>query len=131
MKYPVHCAIENSRLVNLLVIGYGCLLLPRQTMNTCMIVLFGFLHVADGVVTYLGLSFTNVDEANPILNYVAGQYGLGLAITLVKLTVLLVLALVYFDRHSIKSRWGTAALAWADTFYGWVVANNFILIMGL
>ena len=96
-----------------------------------MIVLFGLLHVTDGVVTYLGLSFANVDEANPILNYVAGQYGLGIAITLVKLTVLLVLALVYFDRHSIKSRWGTAVLAWADTFYGWVVANNFMLIMGL
>ncbi len=131
MKSPVHCAKENSRLVSLFVISYGCLLLPRQTINSCMIVLFGILHVTDGVLTYLGLSFTSVDEANPILNYVAGQYGLGLAITLVKLTVLLVLVLVYFARQSIRSRWGTAALAWADTFYGWVVANNFILIMGL
>ena len=131
MKYPVHCSIKNAWLVSLLVISWGSLQLPRQTLNTCMIVLFGLLHVADGVVTYLGLSFSDVDEANPILNYVAGQYGLGLAIMLVKLTVLLVLALVYFDRHSIKSRWGTAALAWADTFYSWVVASNFILVMSV
>ena len=130
MKYAMQSPLDKSCLTGLLL-SHAAYLLPRQTVNTCMIVLFGLLHVTDGVVTYLGLSFANVDEANPILNYVAGQYGLGIAITLVKLTVLLVLALVYFDRHSIKSRWGTAVLAWADTFYGWVVANNFMLIMGL
>jgi hypothetical protein len=130
MKFSVHCSMENSRLAWLLGLSFGWLLLPRQTLNTLMIVLFGFLHVADGLVTYLGLSFTNVDEANPILNYFAGQVGLGMAITLLKLTIMVVIAFVYFDRQSIKSRWGTAALAWADTFYSCVVTNNLILVMG-
>jgi uncharacterized membrane protein len=105
-------------------------MLPRNTVNTLMIVLFGLLHVADGVLTYLGLSFTNVDEVNPVLNYFAGLLGLGVAITVLKLAILSVIALIFFDRHSIKSRWGTATLASADTFYSWVVTNNFILVIG-
>ena len=131
MTFPIHCAIANSRVVRFLELRYYCWqTLPRHSVNTLMIVLFGLLHVADGVVTYLGLSFAKVDEANPILNYFAGQLGLGVAIALLKLSIIIVITLIFFDRHSIKSRWGTATLAWADTFYSWVVTNNFILVMG-
>jgi Domain of unknown function (DUF5658) len=126
MKYP---AIKNSRLACAAADADASVVQFRQTVNSLMILLFAVLHIADGVVTYLGLSFTGVNEANPILNYIVPHYGLGPAIAMVKVYVLLVLTLVYFDRNAIKSRWGTAALAWADTFYGWVVANNFILVM--
>lgn len=127
MRFSIHYAIANSRTVALRYYGQ---MLPRHTVNTLMIVLFGLLHVADGVLTYLGLSFTNVDEVNPVLNYFAALLGLGVAITVLKLAILLVIALIFFDRHSIKSRWGTATLASADTFYSWVVTNNFILVIG-
>jgi len=127
MRFSIHYAIANSRAVALRYYGQ---MLPRHTVNTLMIVLFGLLHVADGVLTYLGLSFTNVDEVNPVLNYFAALLGLGVAITVLKLAILLVIALIFFDRHSIKSRWGTATLASADTFYSWVVTNNFILVIG-
>ncbi|MDT4331107.1 DUF5658 family protein [Methylomonas sp. MED-D] len=102
----------------------------RHKLNAAMLVLFGLLHIADGVITYLGLSFTDVDEVNPILNYFAGLVGLGLAITSLKVAILLVIAFIFFDRHSIKGRWGTATLVWADAFYSWVVTNNFTLVMG-
>lgn len=102
----------------------------RHKLNAAMLVLFGLLHIADGAITYFGLSFTDVDEVNPILNYFAGLVGLGLAITSLKVAILLVIAFIFFDRHSIKGRWGTATLVWADAFYSWVVTNNFALVMG-
>lgn len=126
----IRCAIANSKVVKLLKSYYCLQTLPRHTLNTLLIVLFGLLHIADGVVTYLGLSFTQVDEVNPILNYVAGFLGLGFSITLLKLAILAVITFIFFDRHTIKSRWGTATLAWADTFYSWVVTNNCTLVMG-
>ncbi len=126
MKFHIRLAIERSSLDS----GLYRQWLSRQSLNTLMIVLFGLLHVADGVVTYLGLSFTSVDEVNPLLNYVAGQMGLGSAIFSLKLLILLVITSIFFDRHSIKGRWGTATLVSADTFYGWVVTNNCLLVIG-
>lgn len=95
-----------------------------------LILLFGILHIADGLVTYLGLSFAAVNEVNPLLNYFAGLWGLGLAITLLKIAILFAITYIFIGRHTIKSRWGTATLAWADTFYSWVVTNNFVLVIG-
>jgi hypothetical protein len=95
-----------------------------------MIVLFGLLHVADGAVTYLGLCFSSVIEVNPVLNFFAGLLGLGIAIILLKLTILIFITVIFFERHTIKGCFGTAALAWADTVYGWVVTNNFALFIG-
>lgn len=37
-------------------------------MNALLIVLFGVLQVADGVVTFFVLKFAGVDEVNPVLN---------------------------------------------------------------
>ncbi len=125
MKFPIRLTTESSSSDP----GLYRQLLSRQFLNTMMILLFGLLHVADGVVTYLGLSFTSVDEVNPLLNYVAGQMGLGSAIFSLKLVILLVITSIFFDRHSIKGRLGTVTLFSADTFYGWVVTNNCLLVI--
>ncbi|QSA96414.1 DUF5658 family protein [Methylococcus sp. EFPC2] len=97
-------------------------------MNAPLIVLFALLQVADGVVTYLGLSFAEVDEVNPVLNVVAEVFGLGWTITLLKLVGLAFIAFLYFDRRKMKSRWITAMLASAVSFYSWVVTNNVMLV---
>lgn len=127
---PVNfCKLVNSWAVGILEPNYYWLTQPKHVVNALLIVFFGLLHIADGVITYLGLSFAPVDEVNPVLNYVAGLCGLGLAIASLKLAILLVIAGIFFGRHTIKSRWGTATLASADTFYGWVVTNNVILVV--
>lgn len=98
-------------------------------MNTLLIILFGLLHVADGVITYLGLNFTSVDEVNPVLNYFIELLGLGFSITFLKLACLSVLVFLFYDRHKMKSRWITASLASAVTFYSWVVSSNVLLVV--
>jgi hypothetical protein len=125
MKLHIHFAVANYRLARFIERT-----LPRNTVNALMIIMFGILHIADGIVTYLGLSFANVDEANPVLNYFAAELGLGVAITLLKLVIIGIITFIFFDRDTIKSRWGTATLVSADTFYGWVVTNNFLLVIG-
>jgi len=102
----------------------------RHAANTLLIVLFGLLQTADGIVTYLGLRFASVDEVNPVLNFFAGEFGLGLSITVLKLVCLGVVAFLFFGRHKIKSRWSTTTLACAVTFYCWVVSNNLLLVAG-
>ena len=99
-------------------------------MNAIFIILFGLLQVADGVVTFLGLKFASVDEANPVLNYVSGLIGLGFSITLLKLAGLAFIAFLFFDRRKMKSRWITTTLGMAVSFYSWVVSNNVILVVG-
>jgi hypothetical protein len=100
----------------------------RLTLNALLIIAFGILHTADGVVTYLGLHFNVVDEANPVLNFVAGHMGLGYSIFLMKLLCLDVLFVLYRGRHKMHSVWNTAALASAVVFYCWVVSNNVVLV---
>ena len=130
MKPFVHCAVTHVMAARFLGLRFWSS--PQMhAINTLLIVLFGLLHIADGVVTYLGLSFTSVDEVNPVLNYFAGILGLGVAITMLKLLILFVITCIYIDRQTIKGRLGTATLAWADTFYSWVVTNNFILVSSI
>lgn len=97
-------------------------------MDGLLIVLFGILHVADGIVTYLGLSFFGLQEVNPLLNFSAEAIGLGNSITLYKLCEISVAAFLFSDRHKMHSRWITATLASAVIFYGWVVTNNVALV---
>ncbi len=99
-------------------------------MNGLLIVLFGLLQVADGVVTYLGLRFADVVEVNPLLNYCAAQMGLGTSISTLKLLILALIAYLFFARHKMKNRWGTATLFGAVSFYSWVVSNNLLLVVG-
>ncbi len=98
-------------------------------MNTLLIILFGLLHVADGIITYLGLSFDVVDEVNPVLNFFAEQVGLGFSITTLKLVFISALIYLFYGRQKMKSRWVTATLASAVTFYTWVVSNNIFLVV--
>lgn len=123
------CKIVNASAVRLLEPNGYWLTQPKHVVNALLILFFGVLHIADGLVTYHGLSFAAVDEVNPVLNYFAGLWGLGMAIMLLKLVILFVITCIFIDRHTIKSRWGTATLAWADTFYSCVVTNNFVLVI--
>ena len=103
--------------------GTGCV------VTALLITLFGLLQITDGVVTYLGLGSFGLDEANPLLTAIAGLLGLGGAIAAVKLCGLAFITYLFFDRHKMNSRWITATLASADTFYSWVVANNVSLVL--
>jgi len=98
-------------------------------MYALLIILFGLLQVADGVVTYLGLSFSGLDEVNPVLNFCAELVGLGYSIVLLKMAGLVFIAFLFTDRHKMKSRWITATLTSAVAFYSWVVTNNVILVV--
>ena len=104
---------------------------PKQfkyLVNTSLILLFGLLHTADGIITYLGLKFDYVDEANPVLLFFAGTMGLGLAIFLLKLLCIEFIAVLFFARRNMKGCLGTATLLSADAFYSWVVSNNILLV---
>lgn len=100
----------------------------RLVIHSMLIILFGILHAADGVVTYLGLKFAKVDEVNPLLNYVADFLGLGFSIFMLKLACIAVIAFLFTQRRRIKSCWSTAALTSAVYFYCWVVGNNVVLV---
>ena len=94
-----------------------------------LIVLFGLLQIADGVITYLGLDQSLVDEMNPLLNACAEAIGLAASIATLKLGGLAFITFLFLDRHKMKSRWITATLGTAVGFYAWVVANNVSLVM--
>lgn len=98
-------------------------------MKVVLIVLLGFLQIADGTLTYLGLSFANADEVNPLLNFCSGLFGLGYSITLLKLGTLAAITFLFLERHKMKSRWIMATLASVDTYYAWIVVSNVILVM--
>lgn len=100
----------------------------KYILNTALILLFALLHTADGIITYLGLKFDYVDEANPLLVFFAGTMGLGLSIFLLKLLCLEFIAVLFVARRRMASCWGTATLLSADAFYSWVVSNNIILV---
>jgi hypothetical protein len=100
-------------------------------MNAVFIVTFGLLQIADGIVTFFGLSFASVDEVNPLLNVFVKLIGLGYSITLIKLAGLSFIGFLFYDRHKMKSRWITATLGASVSFYSWVVGSNVILVTGI
>lgn len=102
----------------------------KYFINTSLILLFAFLHTADGIVTYFGLKFNYATEVNPILIFFAGTMGLGLAIFALKLLCVEFIAVLYFARRNIGGGWATASLLSADAFYSWVVSNNILLVVG-
>ena len=104
-------------------------LLLRTNLNMFLIVAFGLLQIADGAITYFGLSFSAVDEVNPLLNICAEYLGLGMSITVVKLIIIMGIMFLFCARHQMKSRWNTATLASAVSFYSWVVSSNVNLVM--
>lgn len=98
-------------------------------MKTLLIVIFALLQVTDGMVTYFGLNFAGVDEVNPVLNLFVELIGLGYSIAVLKLAGLVFVTFLFIERHKMKSLWITATLASADSFYSWVVVNNFSLVL--
>jgi hypothetical protein len=98
-------------------------------MKAALIILFGLLQIADGIVTYLGLNFFGLEEANPILNYFAGLIGLVYSMALLKLAGLSLIAILFLGRRKIKNHWFTAGVASAVVLYSWVVTNNVLLIV--
>lgn len=102
----------------------------KYLINSSLILLFGLLHTADGIVTYFGLKFNYATEVNPVLLFFAGTMGLGLAIFALKLLCVEFIALMFVARRNIGSCWGTATLFSADAFYSWVVSNNLFLVVG-
>ncbi len=100
----------------------------KYSLNSALLIVFALLHTADGFVTYFGLKFTSVDEANPLLVFVAGLLGLGLSIFLLKLVCLSVIAMLFSARRNLGNCWSTATLFSADAFYSWVVGNNLFLV---
>lgn len=100
----------------------------KYSLNSALLIVFALLHTADGFVTYFGLKFTSVDEANPVLVFVAGILGLGLSIFLLKLVCLSVIAMLYSGRRNLGNCWSTATLFSADAFYSYVVGNNLFLV---
>ena len=99
-------------------------------MNTFFIILFGLLQIADGIVTFFGLKTAEVDEVNPVLNYMTEVFGLGYSIALIKLAGLAFIVFLFVDRRKMKSRWITTSLGLAVSFYSWVVSSNVILVAG-
>lgn len=97
-------------------------------MYAILIILFGLLHIADGIVTYLGLKFFDLEEVNPVLTFSSGIMGLGLSILLFKLAELGLVAFLYKGRKRMRNRWVHVTLASAVGFYGVVVTNNFALV---
>jgi len=98
-------------------------------MYVLLIVVFGLLQVADGVVTYLGLSLSGLEEVNPVLNFCAELMGVGCSIVLIKMAGLAFITLLFVDRHKVENRWITATLTMAVAFYSWVVTNNVMLVI--
>jgi hypothetical protein len=98
-------------------------------MYAILIILFALLQVADGIVTYLGLSFSGLEEVNPVLNFSSELLGLGYSIFLIKAAGLAFITFLFFDRHKMKSGWIKATLTSAVAFYSWVVTNNVLLVI--
>lgn len=99
-------------------------------MNSPLLVAFALLQVADGVVTYIGLQCSDIDEANPLASFCFEHFGLGASITVLKLLGLAFIAFVFVRRHRLNSPWLTATLTGVVTSYVWVVAQNLLLVLG-
>jgi hypothetical protein len=130
-SYPQAIVVAKPRLFGFFDAICRCKGQLTLTVNSLLILAFGLLHTADGIVTYVGLKFTDVDEVNPVLNFFSALMGLGASIFLLKLLCLSVIAYLFFTRRNINSCWSTATLASAVIFYCWVVSNNVVLVSGV
>lgn len=107
---------------------------PRFSRSTMMrlqaglIVFIALLNIADGALTYLGLTFFEVYEANPVLDLFSSRLGLGSAIVFIKAIILSGLLLLFFRRSCARCITNITTLALTNVFYLWVVGNNTDLI---
>lgn len=94
-----------------------------------LIILIAVLNIADGVLTYLGLTFFEVAEANPILELFSSRLGLGSAIIFIKAIIISGLVLMFFRRSCVHCYTNIATLFVTNIFYLWVVGNNTDLVL--
>lgn len=99
-------------------------------MDALLIVLFGLLQCADGIVTYLGLRGAGLEEANPVANLCFEILGEGSSITLLKLLALSFVIFLFLERRKMKSRWITGTLASGVLFSSWAFLHNITLVLG-
>lgn len=97
-------------------------------LQACLIILIALLNIADGFLTYFGLTLFEVYEANPVLDMFSSRLGLGSAIIFIKAIILSGLILLFFRRSCARCMTNITTLALANVFYLWVVGNNTDLI---
>lgn len=121
--------LQNNRVARFSDFSYCRYSSPVAVLNSLLFVSLGLLQVADGFLTYIGLSLFDLGEVNPILNYCAAQVGLGCSITLIKFAILAILSLLFINRRQTRNCLGTLTLIAAVSFYTWVVNNNAVLVI--
>ncbi len=94
-----------------------------------LIVLFAVLNISDGMLTYYGLIYCDLVEANPILDFVSRAFGTGCSIVVIKALIVVPLAYAFISRSSIQRCRGTLVLIMGNLLYFWVVGNNANLIL--
>lgn len=99
-------------------------------MDALLIVLFGLLQFADGIVTYLGLRSPRIEEANPFANLCFEVFGEACSITLLKLVGLSFVLFLFLERHKMKTRWIRCSLLSGVLFSSWALLHNLVLVVG-
>ena len=94
-----------------------------------LIILIALLNIADGVLTYLGLTFFEVAEANPVLDLFSSRLGLGSAIIFIKAIIISGLILIFIRRSCARCYTNITTLFLTNVFYLWVVGNNTDVIL--
>lgn len=98
-------------------------------MAALLVVLFGLLQAADGIVTYIGLQSVAIAEANPFASCCFELLGTGVAITLIKLVALIFIIFLFLERRKLNNRWITGTLTSGVLFSSWVLLHNLALIL--
>jgi len=118
--------------LNIPSIGNFAWLIPLRKclhIQVSLILLFGLLNIADGILTYLGLRYCEVAEANPILDIFSHTIGLGYSIILVKSMVLASLIMLFLSRNTVNRCGSSIMLLTGNLLYFWVVGNNANLVL--
>lgn len=98
-------------------------------LQAALIIFIALLNIADGVLTYLGLTFFDVAESNPVLDVFSSRLGLGSAIIFIKAIILYGLILMFIKRSCYRCYTNITTLFLTNVFYLWVVGNNTDLIL--
>jgi len=101
----------------------------RIIVDAFLIVLFGLLQFADGVVTFLGLQTPHIEEANPLANLCFQLLGQACSITVIKLLGLGFILFLFLERRKMNSRWITTTLASGVAFSTWALLHNVALLI--
>lgn len=94
-----------------------------------LIILIALLNIADGALTYLGLTFFEVAETNPVLDLFSSRLGLGSAIIFIKAIIISGLILMFVKRNCTRCYTNITTLFLTNIFYIWVVGNNTDVIL--